>query len=47
MKAKRKRTRIPLEVRRLKRAGPRVTLEELERRLSATSERKKRHKTSA
>jgi len=40
MKAKRKRTKIPLEIRRLKRGGPRVTLEDVENRIAAKSERK-------
>jgi hypothetical protein len=44
MKAKRKRTKIPLAVRRLKRGGPRVTLEEIECRLVARVERNNRPK---
>jgi hypothetical protein len=40
MKAKRKHTKIPLEIRRLKRGGSRVMLEDVERRVAARSERK-------
>jgi hypothetical protein len=45
MKAKHKRALIALASRRLKRGGPRVTLEELERRLATGTTRKRRPKT--
>jgi hypothetical protein len=47
MKVKRKRTKIPLAVRRIKRGGPRVALEEVERRVAARAERNNRPKIQA
>jgi hypothetical protein len=47
MKAKRKRTKIPLAVRRLKRGGARVTLEEIECRVAVRTEQNKRRKIQA